>query len=85
MIISSCSISEAHSLKLGAPHWYCAGIMPSQRNLMILSRWSKKKTSEEEWSCEKVSKWAATIKVVIDYVGPSLVIIGANRYVLLDM
>ena len=45
----------------------------------------QKKTSEEEWSCEEVSKWAATIKVMKDDVGTFLVSIGDNGYILLDI
>ena len=46
---------------------------------------AKNTTSEEDWICEEVSKWAATIKVMTDDVGPSLVSSGTNGYVLLDM
>ena len=84
MIISSCPISEAHPCKLGAPHWDFSGILPSQRSLMILSGWSKK-TPEEEWSCEEVSNWDATIKAMTDDVGTFLVSIGDNGSILLDM
>ena len=46
---------------------------------------AKNKTSEEEWSCEEVFKWAITIKVMTDDVGPFLVSIGDNGSILLDM
>ena len=46
---------------------------------------AKNKTSEEEWICEEFSKWSATIKVMTNDVGPSLVRSGANGYVLIDM
>ena len=45
----------------------------------------QKKTSEEEWSCEEVSKWAATIKAMTDDVGTFLVSIGDNGSILLDI
>ena len=45
----------------------------------------QKKTSEEEWICEEVSKWAATIKAMTDDVGTFLVSIGDNGYILLDI
>ena len=47
--------------------------------------WGQQKstTSEEEWSCEEVSKWAATIKRMTDDIGPSLVRSGVNESVFL--
>ena len=45
----------------------------------------KNTTSEEEWSCEEVSKWAATIKRMTDDVGPSLVRSGVNESVFLSI
>ena len=49
--------------------------------------WGQQKstTSEEEWSCEEVSKWAATIKAMTDDVGTFLVSIGDNVYIVLDI
>ena len=61
------------------------GFCPHKEVLLSCLCETKNKTSEEEWICEEVSKWAATIKVMTDGVGNSIVSIGDNGYVLLDM
>ena len=45
----------------------------------------KNTASAEEWNCEEVSKWVATIKGMPDDVGPDLVRNDINRAVLLVM